>query len=77
MAKRKKEKLSISPDIRTQEKKRLERNHRQTILFNEKEISLINQYCQKFNIQSKSSFFRNTILAHVLEQLDDSHPTLF
>lgn len=77
MAKRKKTQLNISPDIRSQEKRQLERCHRQTILFNEKEISLINQYCDKFNIRSKSSFFRNTILSHVLEQLDDSHPTLF
>ena len=77
MSKRKSPSAPVNPDIRSQEKRMLVRKYRQTVLFNEREISMINRYCKKFNVNSKSALYRKIILTHILEQLDKSNPTLF
>lgn len=53
------------------------RNRRKAILFNEKELSLIDQYCERFSIRNKSAFMREIVISHILEQLDDNYPKLF
>ena len=55
----------------------LVRKYRKAILFNEREISAINQYCEKHGIRTKSAFFRSIIISHILEQADDNYPKLF
>ncbi len=53
------------------------RKYRKSILFNEREISAIRQYCDKYGIRNRSAFFRSIIISHILEQADDNYPKLF
>ena len=55
----------------------LRRRYRKVILFNEKELSFIDQYCRKYSIGNRSALFRNIIISHILEQIDDNYPKLF
>ena len=75
--KKKSQKHSLSPDFRREERAKLVRRYRKTVLFNEKEISLINQYCERFSIRNKSAFLREVVVSHILEQMDDNYPRLF
>ena len=78
MAKKKKSKKhNLAPDFRRERQDKLVRRYRKTILFNEKELSLINQYCEKYSVRSKSAFIRNVVISHILEQIDDNYPHLF
>lgn len=70
-------KKEIKPDFQRDNKEKSVRKYIKTIRFNERELSVIDQFCDKFNIQSKAGFFRETIIKSILEQLDDSHPRLF
>jgi hypothetical protein len=75
--KKRSKKGALPPDFLKQQKKSLVRKYRKTILFNEKEIFAIEQYCSRFNIKSKSAFFREAIISHILNQMDDNYPKLF
>ncbi|NMB37634.1 MAG: hypothetical protein GX993_06330 [Bacteroidales bacterium] len=75
--KKKSKKKQLSPDIIAQERDELLRRYRKTILFNEREISLIEQYCTKYKISSQSTLFRDIIISHILQQVDDNYPKLF
>ena len=78
MARKKRfKKHSLHPDFRSGEREKLIRRYRKTVLFNEKEISLINQYCEKFSVRRKSAFIRNVVISHILEQIDENYPKLF
>lgn len=70
-------KPSAPVGFQTQGRSSLQHKYRKTILFNEKELSAINQYCEKYGIKSKSAFFRSVIISHILEQIDDNYPKLF
>ncbi|MDD2596057.1 MAG: hypothetical protein PHD11_09655 [Bacteroidales bacterium] len=67
----------VPADFQRLQKSALVRKYRKTILFNEKELSAINMYCDKYNIRSKSSFFRGVIISHILNQIDENYPKLF
>jgi hypothetical protein len=75
--KKRSKKQKLSPDIIAKERDELVRRHRKTILFNEREMSLIEQYCTKYKISSKSTLFRDIIISHILQQVDDNYPKLF
>ena len=75
--KKKSQKHSLAPDFRSERQSRLVRRYRKTILFNEKECSLINQFCEKYSVRNKSAFIRNIVISHILEQLDNNYPRLF
>ena len=77
MAKKRSKKHNLTPDYRRERQDKLVRRYRKTILFNEKELSLINQYCEKYGVRNKSAFVRNVVISHILEQLDDNYPRLF
>jgi len=71
--KRSSSKSPVSPQRREQ----LTRNHRKTILFNDKELSVIDAYCAKYKIRSKSAFIRNAVLSHIMKEMDENYPKLF
>ncbi len=75
--KKRSQKHNLKPDFRREEQSKLVRRYRKSILFNEKELSLINQYCEKYSVRNKSAFIRNIVISHILEQLDDNYPRLF
>ena len=53
------------------------REHRITILLNDEEHKVINRYLSKYKITNKSRWYRETILTHVLQMLEEDYPTLF
>jgi hypothetical protein len=67
----------IDPLYLAKERAALRRRHRKTVLFNDREVAAIEEYCKVFGISSKSAMFRQAIMERVLEGLDEQHPTLF
>jgi hypothetical protein len=63
----KKKNLEIKP-------KRL---HKHTIAFNDREFKAIVQHVNKYRIKNKSKFFREAIIATILQKAEEDHPTLF
>lgn len=77
MAGRKRKYPQIDPEYLAKEKEALVRRYPKNILFNERELSAIDEYCKRFKIKSKSSFFRQAIMEEVLKGLGENHPSLF
>lgn len=55
----------------------LKRVKKQAILFNERELNAINEYCSKFKVKNRSRFMREAIITEVLKRFDENHPTLW
>jgi hypothetical protein len=53
------------------------RLHKHTISFNDKELKVIGQHISKYKIKNKSKFFREAIIATILQKAEDDHPRLF
>ncbi len=66
----KKENKSKNADI-------LSRDFRITFSLNEKEYNAINRYVDKYKISNRNRWIRETILLHVLQKMEENHPTLF
>lgn len=78
MAARKRRNIpNVDPDFLEKQKASLVRNYRQVILFNEKEMNAIDEYCRRFKIKSKSAMLRQAVMERILGDLDENHPTLF
>ncbi len=67
----------MNPDIFQKSREALKRRHRQVIYLNDSEMAAVKEYCDRFGVKARSAIFREATLATVLEQLSDSHPTLF
>ena len=67
----------MNPDIFQKSREALKRRHRQVIYLNDSEMAAVKEYCDRFGVKARSAIFRVATLATVLEQLSDSHPTLF
>lgn len=63
--------------IRKQKEKDLLRKNRQALLFNNREMKAIEAYCNKYKVNNKSKFMRETILSEVLRKFDEDYPSLF
>ncbi|MBN1952953.1 MAG: hypothetical protein JW801_17240 [Bacteroidales bacterium] len=55
----------------------LKRENPQTIRFNSRELSAINQYCEKFKVTNKAKFMREAIITEILKKFDENYPTLW
>ena len=64
-------------DIFQKSREALRRRHRQVIYLNDSEMAAVKEYCDRFGVKARSSIFREATLARILEQLSDSHTTLF
>ena len=76
-AKSKKKKSGYDPAFIQKEKQALKRRHRKTILFNDRELALIDEYCQKNKISYKSGMMRRIIMEKLLTDMGQKPPTLF
>ncbi|MBQ9400595.1 MAG: hypothetical protein IJU27_08150 [Bacteroidales bacterium] len=75
---RKKSKYAhIDPEYLEKQKASLKRTYRKAVLFNEKELSAIDEYCKRFNVASRSALIRQATMERVLTALGETHPTLF
>lgn len=55
----------------------LKRVNKHALLFNNKELAAINQYCNRYKIRNKSKFMRETIILEILRKFDKDYPSLF
>lgn len=53
------------------------RTQKVTFLLNEEEYKIVNNYLSKYKIENRSRWYRETILTHILKNLDQDYPTLF
>ncbi|MDD4516185.1 hypothetical protein [Massilibacteroides sp.] len=53
------------------------RVHRVAFMLNDDESKVVDRYLQKYKIQNKSRWYRETILTHILRTLEEDYPTLF
>ncbi|MDU1890020.1 MAG: hypothetical protein E6767_04960 [Dysgonomonas sp.] len=60
-------------------KKGIQSNRTKHLLFslNEEEYALVCNYIKKYKIANRSRWCRETIIAHILKNLDQDYPTLF
>ena len=76
-SKAKSKKSGYDPAFIERERQALKRRHRKTILFNDREIALMEEYCQKNHITYKSAMMRRIIMEKLLTDLWQNPPTLF
>jgi len=53
------------------------RLNKKSISFNNKELNVIESYCQKYRVNNRSKFMREAIITSILKRLDEDYPTLF
>jgi len=53
------------------------RLHKVTFLLNEKELDLMRRYLDKYNIENRSGWCRETLLKHIISNMIYDYPTLF
>ena len=56
---------------------KLRRNHRITLMLNNREMRAFSVYCNRFRVKNKSEFLRETVMRTVLKRFEDEHPTLW
>ncbi|MCQ2167550.1 MAG: ribbon-helix-helix protein, CopG family [Bacteroidales bacterium] len=77
MATRKIKGNKVDPDYLNKQKASLKRVYRKSILFNQKEIAAIDEYCRRFKVSSRSAIIREAVMERILSGLEENHPTLF
>ncbi len=55
----------------------MKRESTRTIRFNSRELSAINQYCEKFHVTNRAKFMREAIITEILRKFDENYPTLW
>ena len=58
-------------------KEKLVRKHKITFMLNDKEMEAIEKYLSRYRIKNKSRFYRETIVRHILKQIEKDTPELF
>ncbi|TCO09635.1 hypothetical protein [Natronoflexus pectinivorans] len=66
-----------SDNASVQRHQALKRQHKVTILLNDKELEAIDMYCKKYKVKSKAGFIRESALRNVMTQFLEDYPTLF
>lgn len=74
---RKKKITGVDPCYLDKQKASLIRTQRKSVFFNQQELAAIDEYCRRFKVSSRSALIRSSVMKHVLEGLEENHPTLF
>ncbi|MDR1667409.1 MAG: hypothetical protein LBS03_06950 [Bacteroidales bacterium] len=53
------------------------RVNRLSVLFNNRELRAINEYCRKYAIRNRSKLIRDIVFSTVIRKFEDDYPTLF
>ena len=78
MARRKSNKVAgVDPAYFDKQRESMLRIHRKSVLFNDKELAAIDEYCRRFKVRSRSARIRQAAMERVLRGLEENHPTLF
>jgi len=56
---------------------KMNRSNKVTIFLNDKEKRVLEQFYEKYKIEKRSRFLRETIMLAVLKKFDEDYPTLF
>ena len=75
--KRKAVSAGVDPEYLEKQRKALLRKHRYVIYLNDNELSVIDEYCTRFKVSSKSALCREAVMSKLLNELEENHPTLF
>ena len=67
----------VDPAYLDKQRQALKRIYRKSILFNERELAAIDEYCRRFKVSSRSALIRQAVMERVLTGLEENHPTLF
>lgn len=67
----------VDPQYLEKQRESLRRVYRKSVLFNRQELAAIDEYCERYKVESRSALIRKTLMEKVLEGLDKSNPTLF
>jgi hypothetical protein len=65
----------MKPDINNKEK--LKRKHKIVFKLNDYEADALERFCNKYRVQNRSRFIRETVMQAILERFDEDYPTLF
>ena len=57
--------------------KKQPREHRISILLNEREQRALERFCDKYGVANRSRLIRETLMRAILKKLDNDQPTLF
>ena len=53
------------------------RVNKKTILLNNKELKVFENYCRKYHVNNRSKLMREAIITFILKKLDEDYPKLF
>lgn len=53
------------------------RNKHISFMLNEEEYRFVCKYLNKYKIENRSRWYRETIITHIFKKLEQDHPTLF
>jgi len=53
------------------------REHKISLLLNEKEIRLLDRFCEQYGVSNRSRLIRETLMRAILKQMENDQPTLF
>lgn len=67
----------MDPAFIAREKAALRHSHRKVLLFNERELAAIDEYCSRNRISAKAPLMRRIIMEKILQELGENPPTLF
>lgn len=56
---------------------KMNRTNKITFSLNDKEMRVLKQFCEKYKIEKRSRFLRETIMRAVLNKFSEDYPTLF
>ena len=77
MTRKRKSVPGVDPEYLEKQKLALLRKNRYVLYFNDSEVAAIEEYCSRFKVHAKASLFREAIMAKLLSELEENHPTLF
>ena len=78
MGKRRNKKVQgVDPAYFEKQRESMLRVHRKSVLFNDKEMEAINEYCRRYKVSSRSALIRQAVMERVLRGLEEDHPRLF
>jgi hypothetical protein len=68
--------MAKKKEISVRKKKSL-RTHRQLFTLNDEENRALERFVEKYKIQNKSKFIRETLMCTIIRKMEEDSPTLF
>lgn len=69
--------MAKKKEIRAVAQRNSLRTHRQIFTLNDEEYRALKRYLEKYKVQNKSKFIRETLMMAIIRKMEEDHPTLF